>query len=90
MFTKSIYSFSYFMIQKKHITSQYLWLSLRMPKLDTTERLRILNNILQESQGHTMHELADKIGVSSITTIKNFFGSKDGSSRISPVPSMNL
>ena len=51
-----------------------------MPKLDTTERLRILNNILQESQGHTMHELADKIGVSSITTIKNFFGSKDGSS----------
>jgi len=51
-----------------------------MPKLDTTERLRILNNILQETQGHTMHELADKIGVSSITTIKNFFGSKDGSS----------
>ena len=51
-----------------------------MPKLDTTERLRILNNILQETQGYTMHELAERIGVNSITTIKNFFGSKDGSS----------
>jgi len=51
-----------------------------MPKLDTTERLRTLNTLMQESQGHTMYQLAEKIGVSSITTIKNFFGSKNGDS----------
>ena len=41
-----------------------------MPKLDTTERLRILNTLMQESQGHTMYQLAEKIQPKNNNSLK--------------------